>query len=242
MLLKARSAVFSVYLVILTVSMALVLAPTILTPSASRWTIRLWARFVIAGLGGICGLGYDVRGAENIPAGGAIVAAKHQSMWETVALLFLLPKPTIVLKKELLAIPIYGWWAARAGHIGVDRKGGASALRAMRRAAAARVAAGGQVVIFPEGTRTAPGTAPPYKPGVAGLYAAVDAPCTPVAHNSGLYWRHPGIERRPGRIAISFLAAIPEGLDRKPFLAALRAEIDAESERLLGQSPNASRD
>jgi 1-acyl-sn-glycerol-3-phosphate acyltransferase len=175
---------------------------------------------MLAGLRVLCGVDYRVAGAANIPRGAAIVAANHQSMWETIALLALLDRPAMVLKKELLGIPIYGWWAARTG-VPVDRKAGAKAMRLLRRQTQRHIARGDQIVVFPEGTRRRPGDPGPLLPGVAGMYLAANAPIVPVVHNSGEFWRHPGIERRPGMIAIRFLPPIPSGLDRRAMMNAL---------------------
>ena len=174
-----------------------------------------------------------------MPQGGALIAANHQSQWETIALYAMAPKPVMVFKKELTRIPVYGWWAARAGNIPVDRKGGAKALRAMTRAARARADAGEQIIIFPEGTRKKPGDPIALQPGVAGIYAAMNAPCTPVAHDSGRFWRFPGGEKIPGVITLRFLPAIAPGLDRKEFLRTLAASIESGRPDLIATgAPN----
>lgn len=223
-----RSGIFSVYLVLITVALAVPASPAlIMSENAARAVIRVWCRSVLAGLRVICGVSHRVEGAENIPSGAAVVAANHQSMWETIALYSLLPWPAMVLKKELLRVPVYGWWAKPAGNIVVNREGGAKALRALTRAAAARVAEGGQVVVFPEGTRSDPGERRDFQPGVAGVYRAAGVACTPVAHDSGRFWRHPGILKLPGEITIRFLAPIAPGLDSRTFLSTLQARIEA---------------
>ena len=148
-------------------------------------------------------------------------------MWETLAAFELLPKPVVILKKELLRVPIYGWWARPAGHLAIDRKGGAKALRALQRAAARKIAEGAQIVVFPEGTRMPPGQTRAYHSGVAGIYAAANAPCVPIAHDSGRFWRYPGIWKSPGEITVRVLPPIAPGLDRKTFLAELQARINA---------------
>ena len=115
----------------------------------------------------------------------------------------------------------------RVGNIAVDRKGGAKALRAMRRDAAARIQAGEQIVVFPEGTRGDVGSRLAYQPGVAGIYKEAQALCVPVAHDSGVFWRYPGIEKRSGEITLRFLPAIAPSLDRREFLRTLQARIEA---------------
>ncbi len=228
MLIRLRSLAFAAFLVFFVGFIGFFCLPAALFGrNASRATVKSWSNTGLQALKLITGLSYRIEGAENIPDGGAIVAANHQSMWETIALHALLPKPVMAFKKELMNIPVYGWWARLAGHIPIDRKGGAKALRAFSRAAKARLDAGEQVIVFPEGTRSQPGEKSRFLPGVAGIYAASNAPCVPVAHDSGRYWRHPGIERRPGIITLRFLPPIPTGLDRKEFQQELKMRIEA---------------
>jgi len=193
---------------------------------AARATVKAWSRLALFGLKWIAGVSYRVEGAENLPQGGALIAANHQSMWETIALYAIAPKPVMILKAELTRIPVYGWWARAAGNITIDRKGGAKALRAMARAAKRHAEAGHQVIIFPEGTRSPPGARPKFQPGVAGIYVAAGAPCVPAAHDSGCFWRHPSGEKTPGVITLRFLQPIPPGLDRKEFLRELQKRIE----------------
>ncbi|MEO1252281.1 MAG: lysophospholipid acyltransferase family protein [Pseudomonadota bacterium] len=223
---RAGDILFTLYMGMSATVMGIVLLPlAIFGANVARRAPKIWARSVLFVLRTVSGVGYRIEGDEHLPRQGALVAANHQSIWETVALYALLPNPSFILKKELLAIPVYGWWARLTGNIPVDRAGGAKALRAMRRTAQARIAEGCQVVVFPEGTRTAPGAIKPFHPGVAGIYASVDAPCAPVAHDSGRFWRHPGIEKRPGVITLRFLPPIAPGLDRRAFLTTLEDRI-----------------
>jgi 1-acyl-sn-glycerol-3-phosphate acyltransferase len=195
---------------------------------AARRIMLFWTRLVIWALKFFCGVTHRIEGAENIPDGPAIIAANHQSMWETISLVSILPNPSMVFKRELESIPIYGFWASGTGHIMVDRGAGARAIRSLKKQAAARIAAGSQVVIFPEGTRTESGEIKPLQPGVAAIYNSVEAPVVPVAHDSGKFWRHPGHAKYPGVITMRFLPAIPSGLDRKVFMKRLeKALIEA---------------
>lgn len=173
----------------------------------------------------LTGVSHRIEGAENIPEGGALVAANHQSMWETLALWAILPQPVAILKQELQRLPVFGWWTKVTGNIAVDRKGGAKALRAMQRNAARKISEGAQVFVFPEGTRTEPGEKRRFLPGTAGIYLAAAAPCVPVAHDSGRFWRHPGNSKTPGVITMRILEPIPPGLDRKTFLRELENRI-----------------
>ncbi|HVH80830.1 MAG TPA: lysophospholipid acyltransferase family protein, partial [Stellaceae bacterium] len=164
---------------------------------------RFWAQAVLFALKQIVGLDAEIRGRENIPAGGCLIAMKHQSMWDTLMLPPLLIDPAVVIKRELQYVPFYGWYATRAGSIFIDRKGGSGALRGMVAAAKQAVAARRAVVIFPQGTRTSPGapvSEAPYQPGIAALYRELAVPLVPAAVNSGLYWGRRAFMERRGRI------------------------------------------
>lgn len=151
-----------------------------------------------------------------------------------MALTLILPKPCFILKKELLMIPMFGWWLKACGFIPIDRKSGINAMRSIIERAQKETADGYQVLIFPEGTRMQPGTTGTYHPGVAGIYARLGLPCHPVAHNSGLYWKQPGLIRHPGTITVSFLPPVPTGLSRKGFMAEIQEVIERHSLELSG--------
>jgi 1-acyl-sn-glycerol-3-phosphate acyltransferase len=168
---------------------------------------------------------------------------KHQSAWDTLMLPPLLGDPAVVIKRELQYVPFYGWYATRAGSIFIDRKGGAGSLRRMVASARRAIDAGRPVVIFPQGTRTAPGEptdAHPYQPGVAALYRELDVPLVPVAVNSGLYWGRRAFMKRPGRIVAQFLEPIPPGRPRREVMATLEARIEAASAELLQEAATRS--
>lgn len=226
-------AFFATTAVFATGALPLLAAP----PRAMRALARAWARVVIAELRLICGVRVELRGAENLPHGAAVIAAKHQSAFDTLVWLTLLDEPAYVLKKELLSIPLYGWHVRRAGNIPVDRAGGGPALRGMLRAAQATLEAGRPVVIFPEGTRTAPGQRVPYLPGVVAIAGASPAPVIPVATDSGRVWGRRSFLKRPGVIRISVLPPLPPGLPRAKLLAALQDAIETESDKLLAEEP-----
>jgi len=207
--------------------------PLLLAPR--RWVMqfgRLWARSVLFLLRTIVGLDGEIRGLGKLPAGACIIAMKHQSAWDTLILPVVLGDPAIVLKRELLYLPFYGWYAARAGSIAIDRGGGARALRGMVAAARRAAAAGRRVVIFPEGTRTAPGRRLAYQPGVAALYQALGLPLVPAAVNSGLFWGRRSFLKRPGRITLEFLDPIPPGLARREVMARLEERIETATAAL----------
>ncbi len=231
-----RSLVFHLWFLIVSVVMflgaiPLFLGPRILVIRAAQ----LWAHLQLWGLRVFCGQTYEVRGQEYVPQDAALVAAKHYSMWETIAFMVLVDDPAIVLKRELLNIPLYGWYGSKMGMIGLDRSGKAKALRELKRVSEKAVADGRQIVIFPEGTRKTIGAAPDYKPGAAGLYSGLGVPCVPVAHNSGLFWCG-GWKRHSGTILIEFLPAIPPGLRRAEFMRELEEKIETATKALLKEA------
>lgn len=234
-----RSLLFALYFWALSAAMTLAYLPVLLFGPRRIIVagMRRWAGRVLWGLRAIAGTGLEVRGREHIPQGGALLAAKHLSMWETIAFHILLDDPAMVMKRELLFVPLYGQYARKAHMIVVDRKGGSRALKRLLADAKARLAEGRQIVIFPEGTRRRPGAVPDYKPGIAALYGALGVPCVPVALNSGLFWPRRGLLRRPGTILIEFLPPIAPGLPREAFMAALEARIETATARLLAEAP-----
>jgi len=216
---------------------AIVLLPCLVLPRrASQAGLKLWGATMMWFLKLIAGLNYEVRGLENLPSEPCIFACKHQSAWETGMFHQLVHDPAYILKKELLSIPFFGWYLARGGAIAIDRKAGASALKLMIKGTEDRLARGQNVVIFPEGTRSAPGKPGTYHPGVAALYKGVDAPVVPVALNSGLFWQRRSFLKRPGRITIEFLPAIAPGQDRKAFMRELKTQIENGSNRLIDEA------
>lgn len=220
-----RSALFAAGFVTATALLVFLLSPALF---ASRRTARragaVWGRVTIFLLRTLAGIRHKVRG--SLPPPGTIVAAKHQSAWETFVLAALLPDPVYVVKRELLSIPGVGWYFRRAGQIAVDRRGGASALRRMVEGAKVALENGAQVVVFPEGTRTAPGERRPYHPGIAALYRETGAAVVPVALNSGRHWSRRGFRMRPGTVRLEFLEPIPPGMDRRAFMACLEDRIE----------------
>ncbi len=229
-----RSLLFNVVFFTSTGVMALVSIPLLALPrGATRWMMRGYAWMIRAEMAVVLGLRVRVLGAQNIPPGPVIIASKHQSAFDTIFWFSQLPATCYVMKRELLKIPVWGWHARRAQMIAVDREAGAPALRGMVREAQQRVAEGRQLVIYPEGTRSAPGERLPYHPGVAALASATRLPVVPVATNSGLFWGRRSFVKRPGVLTISVLPPLPVGLSRAALMAQLEAVIESESERLL---------
>jgi 1-acyl-sn-glycerol-3-phosphate acyltransferase len=228
-----RSTLFFLWFATVSVVLSLAYLPVLLLPPrVIRRGAKLWSGVSLWGLKTFALLDYEVRG--SIPPRGALVASKHMSMWDTLALFLLIGDATIVLKRQLLSIPFYGWYLEKSGQIAIDREGGASALRRMAAAARDAMKRGQTVMIFPEGTRKKPGSAPDYKPGVAALYDQLAAPCYPVALNSGLFWTGPaGFLKKRGRIVIAFLPPIRPGLKRREFMAELQERIETATAELL---------
>ncbi|MBV8088166.1 MAG: 1-acyl-sn-glycerol-3-phosphate acyltransferase [Alphaproteobacteria bacterium] len=197
---------------------------------------RFWSRTVLALLRSIVGLDYQIRGRDRIPSGACIIAMKHQSTWDTLVLPVALNDPAIVLKRELVWIPFYGWYAARAGAIAIDRKAGAGALRKMVAQARDIAAQARPIVIFPEGTRVGPDAHLAYQPGVAALYKALALPVVPAALNSGLFWGRRSFLKRRGRITLEFLEPIPPGWSRQKLMSELQQRIETATAVLLREA------
>jgi 1-acyl-sn-glycerol-3-phosphate acyltransferase len=193
-------------------------APLMRVTELWAWWHRWCARYI---------LGIRSRIEGTAPAGAVLVACKHQSMFETVEMVLLLKQPAIVLKRQLADLPGWGFAARRYGMIPVDRDGGAGALRRMLKAARQAVAEERPIVIFPEGTRVAPGEQPPLQPGFAGLYASLKLPVVPIALDSGHVWPRRRFLKRPGIVTIRFGEQIPPGLPRADIEARVREAINS---------------
>lgn len=180
----------------------------------------------------VLGLSFEVRGIENLPKGGAIIAAKHQSAWETMVFHRLVGDPAFVLKKELLRLPLIGWYMRRTEQIPIDRAARGSALKQMVDQGKRAVGQGRCLVIFPEGTRQPPGHAGRYHSGVFKLYEALGVPVAPIALNSGMFWSRNAFLRHPGRIALQVLPPIPPGLEREAFMLRLQDQIETATRKL----------
>jgi 1-acyl-sn-glycerol-3-phosphate acyltransferase len=231
-----RSILFNISFYVVTALFLVFGSPLLLAPR--RWAMAglaahahtcCWLLRVIAGTR------LEVRGRQHLPAGAALVAAKHQSAWDTFGLIPLLHDPALVMKAELGAIPLYGWFSRKFDMIFVAREKRATALKQLIRDASGRAAQGRHIFIFPEGTRRAPNAAPDYKSGVAALYEALDLPCIPVALNSGLFWPRRSFLRKSGTIIVEFLPPIAPGQSRKAFMAALEEQIEAATARLVAE-------
>jgi 1-acyl-sn-glycerol-3-phosphate acyltransferase len=231
-----RSAVFNVLFYLNLLVHFIIAIPTMVMPRlaivklATSWGLtNNWL------LRTVCGITVEYRGLDKVPRGALLVAAKHQSLWETFALLWLFADPAFILKRELLWIPFFGWYAWKAGMIPVDRGRRGQALADMTARATVELGRGRQIVIFPEGTRRAPGAEPSYKFGIAHLYGETGTPCLPIALNSGLFWPRRSFMRYPGTIVAEVLDPIPPGLSKSEFAERLQQVIETATARLIAE-------
>ena len=232
--MQLRAILYAVWYYGVTAVLAILFIPLLVLPRAAlREGIKVWARLLIWGLRVIGGVRLEVRGLERIPAGSALLAAKHQSMFDIVPVFALMPDALFVMKRELVRIPVFGWHNVKAGSIVIDRGGQAKTMRKMLADARERFKEPRQLLIFPEGTRRPVGAEPAYKPGVAGLYRELDVPCIPVATNTGVHLNTAGLPTSRGVVVYEVLEPIPPGLKRIDFMRTLQERIETASTALL---------
>ena len=233
-MIALRSLIFVALFYVWSVMVAVGLSPFLLGPrSWAMELMRVWARGIIWLLRVVCDIKVEVRGKEHMPTGAALVAPKHHCMLDVFAQFAWLPDACFVMKKELTWIPFFSWWGMRAKMIVVDRAGHSTALRKLIRDSKERFADNRQLLIFPEGTRSAPGAPADYKPGIAALYREIDVPVHPVATNAGVHWPKHGFMRKPGTIVFEYLEPIAPGLKRAEFMRLLQDRIETASTKLL---------
>jgi 1-acyl-sn-glycerol-3-phosphate acyltransferase len=245
-----RSLVFNVLFYTVFVVLAIMALPAFLMPPRALLTVaEWWAKATIFLMRVVCNIEVEFRGADKIPEGPLVVVSKHQSFWETFALLQFFERPIFILKRQLMNIPVFGQFLMKTGMIAIDRTAGVKALLDMTRRARDAVRAGRQLVIFPEGTRRAPGAPADYKTGFAQIYAACGVPCLPVALNSGLFWPRRTFMRYPGTLVVEFLDPLPPGVAKDEFISRVQTAIEdttariveegrQEQERLIGSAPS----
>jgi 1-acyl-sn-glycerol-3-phosphate acyltransferase len=233
-LIFLRSLVFNVLFYVVLVALLIVAIPTLLMPFRATLTVAYWwtnaTRFLMRV---ICNIHVEFRGAEKIPKGPLVVVSKHQSFWETFGMLHFFEHPIFILKRQLMHIPVFGQFLVKIGMIAIDRSAGVKALLDMTRRARAAVRSGCQLVIFPEGTRRAPGAPADYKTGFAQIYSACGVTCLPIALNSGLFWPRRTFMRYPGTLVVEFLDPLPPGLPKDEFIARASAAIEEATGRLV---------
>ncbi len=238
-MLLVRSLIFNFVFYLGTAGLLIVCSPLLLAPrSWAMAGLRAHARASLWALRVIVGTKFEIRGRENLPQGAYLVASKHQSAWDTFALVPIFRDPALVMKAELGWIPFYGWFSLKFEHILVQRGRAVAALKSLIRDARVRAQQGREILIFPEGTRRAPGAAPDYKPGVVALYEALGLACVPIALNSGQFWPRRRLIRFPGTIVVEILPPLPPGLSRAVFRQELQQRIEAASQRLMAEANN----
>ncbi len=229
-----RSLVFNVAFYLVTLLYLVAALPTFLMSRHGILGIAwIWSHTVLQLLRIVCNMQVEWRGLDRIPPGPLLVASKHQSAWEVFGLIVLFPDFAFILKRELQWIPWFGWYTIKARMIPVIRGARSKALAALTESVSRELAAGRQIIIFPEGTRRSPGAEPAYKYGIVHLYATTGATCLPIALNSGLFWPRRSFLRYPGKVIIEVLDPIPPGLDPGAFAARLQSAIEPASARLL---------
>jgi 1-acyl-sn-glycerol-3-phosphate acyltransferase len=235
-----RSLAFNALFYLNTLVWLLIGVPTFFLPyRGTIWVAKSWGRISVVLLR-VAGIKFELRGREKIPPGALIVASKHQSAWETFALLPLFDNPLFILKRELEWIPFFGWLLIKGRMVPVNRGAGTQTLIEMTERARIELGRGRQLIIFPEGTRRPAGAEPRYKYGVAHLYAAAGVPCLPVALNSGVFWpRRRALMLKPGTVVVEFLDPIMPGLDKDVFFKRLQEVIEAASARLIAEANKA---
>ncbi len=240
-MIVARSLIFNIAFYIVFIVEMIVFTPYyfLSPPSKAWWVPKFWARTNIWLQEKIVGTKFELTGQENLPEGSYILAPKHQSFFDAFAFLPWVPDALYILKRELTWIPLFGWYIAKMSMIPVNRGSRSVALRQAVKLAKERMAERGrQLIIYPEGTRKAPGAEPAYKWGIVELYSQLDVPVVPVAHVAGLYWPRRKFLRYPGVLKARILPPIPPGLAKEEFLARLIAETEAVCDELLIEAAN----
>lgn len=235
-MLLIRSALFNAIFYLNLIFWMLVALPTLILPrQVFMGVARLWARTSLWWMRVTCNTRSEFLGTEKIPDGPCIIAAKHQSFWETFALFQLCKDPVFILKRELMWIPMFGWYLWKSEMIPINRAARSKALEQAMARARIELAKGRQLLIFPEGTRRPAGAPPAYKYGVAHIYEALNVPVIPVGLNSGLYWPRREFIRRPGVIVAECMDAIPASLPREDMFQRMQVAIEDSSNRLLAK-------
>ena len=236
-MIQVRSILFAFLLYAWTAGLSILYLPLLFAP---RRVLAIFVEFWLRGVAGISGmtlgLRYEIRGVENRPSGPTIYASKHQSAWETLFFRLIVADCAFVLKRDLMWIPLWGWYVWRMGMIGIDRSAGIRSIKKMIARAHGVLAAGRPIVVFPQGTRVAPGAKGAYLSGIAAIYRELNVSVVPVALNSGLFWPRRRFVKFPGTITVEFLKPIPPGLKRAEFMEQLELQIEEASSRLATEA------
>ena len=240
-MIALRSILFNLLSFTWTIAILTLALPLLLLPMGASYAMALiWIRGNLLLLRFVVGLTHEFRGTPPAPGERVVLAVKHQSAFDTIAFNLAIARPVFVLKRELFFVPLFGWYLWRVGMIAIDRKSGSRAIKSMMRQSRAAIERGQTLLIFPEGTRTAPGAEPHYQPGVAALYSQLGLPVIPVALNTGVYWGRRSFLKRPGRMVIEFLEPIPPGLARAEFMTTLQQRIEGATDRLIREAESSA--
>ena len=231
-----RSFIFMIAFFLCNALLFIVLLPSFLLPFRYFMRVpRIWAGILLWLNKVICGVTVEVRGRENFTSSGALYAVKHQSVWDILFMVTQVPYPTFIMKRELLYVPLFGWYLMKSRQIPIDRSRGTEARRKIRQAAKRALEGGQQMLIYPEGTRRPVGAPRNYKYGVAFLYEDLGAAVHPVAHNAGIVWPRRTFMKYPGKVIVEFLPPIPAGLPKDEFFERLVSSIEDASDRLAAE-------
>ena len=243
-MLAVRSVVFNALFYLTTLVQMIVYAPYYFAVSRSRawWVPNTWTRVNNWLLETICGTKVRYLGVENLPDGPCIIAPKHQSAWDTFVMLPHLNDPVLILKRELMWIPFFGQYVAKMQMIAIKRSSREESRKQVLNGANRAKADGRQILIYPEGTRRAPGDEPAYKQGVAMIYEGTGLPVVPVAHNAGLFWPRRKFLRFPGTMTVHYLPPIPPGLPRDEMFARLVEATENRCNELIVEAAAAHPD
>lgn len=229
------SLVFMIHIYFMMVVIGLLWAPyAILSPEGARAGCKAYSRYVFWAARWMIGLRVEVRG--EVPSGEVIVAAKHQSFLDIMMIFTALPTAKFIMKKEILWTPVIGLYAKRLGCVPVARGKRGAAISQMVRDVENGKALPGQLIIYSQGTRLAPGVKAPYKVGTAVLYKQLEQPCVPVATNAGVFWPRTGVMRKSGLAVVEFLPEIPVGQDKDTFMATLETVVETQSNALMREA------
>ncbi len=238
-----RSILFNVMFYVSTLIIMLMCSFLFLVPVRyCWWLLPFWGRVEKFLLRWVAGVKSEIRGIENLPESGCIIASKHQSAWETFALAEHYRQQTFILKRELRWVPFFGWYLMKFRQIPVDRSKKGKGLAAMSTKAAEAIAEGRNIIIYPEGTRRPAGAEPHYKYGIVHLYKTLNCPIVPIAVNSGVYWPRRRFFRFPGTITAEILEPIQPGLEPQEFFQLLQERLETASDRLLDEAEKATPD
>lgn len=229
------SLIFIVQMYLSMAVIAIVFAPfALFSRKAAVKACHVFCQWVLFSLRVLCGLKTEVRGVP--PTDEVMIGAKHQSFLDIIAIYNAVPRGKFIMKRELMWTPFLGQYALRIGCVPVDRGKRGAAIAKMKADVQAGTEFPGQLIIYPQGTRVAPGVAKPYKVGTGLLYDQLAQPCVPVGTNVGVFWPKRGILRKPGVAVVEFLPRIEPGLPVPAFMAKLEAEVEASSNRLLAEA------